>query len=182
MTIGGDLDSVRAMAAPSGVFARLLGTTTIRNEAEAVLAAPIDFVWETFTDAARMPEWDPAVKRMTPLDGEPRPGARFEVEIAAGFGWSKRHVEEVVEWTPPRRRVIRGWQKSVFFEVTMELSPRGQQTHCRWSSRIELYGLMRAMGPLTYAVGKRNLDVAIRCMKAFIAKNGPRAASAASIG
>ena len=54
-------------------------------------------VFAFFADPRALPSWDPGVRGVVALDGEPGVGSRFVVDA----GLSDPLTYEIVEWTPP---------------------------------------------------------------------------------
>ena len=50
-----------------------------------------------FADPRALPLWDPGVRAVQALDGDPRVGARFAVDAALGDPL----IYEIIEWTSP---------------------------------------------------------------------------------
>jgi len=112
--------------------------------------APLQQVWDTYTDHAGWKNWAGFSKSWLEKEGAPH---RNGVGCVRGFANGPVEVfEEVVEWDPPRRmayRIVRGGlpMKDHFGEVTFEAD--GDATvvrwRCRFDSKIPLPGFAWAM-------------------------------------
>jgi putative acetyltransferase len=94
-TMAPPVDSKRAA---SPVSERHIETTVL-------IDAPPDRVWETLTDFARMPDWNPFIRA---ISGPLQPGARLSVEIAPPGAPAMRFQPTVVGVTPGRELRWRG--------------------------------------------------------------------------
>jgi Polyketide cyclase / dehydrase and lipid transport len=119
-----------------------------------VIPRPVGDVFDTVIDGARFPDWNPTVKSARRLtEGPIRDGTRFEWELS-GFG---RVVQELAEFDRNRRvRIVphlsslKGGHRFTFTSV-----PEGT----RIDHELEMLpqGLYSLLGPITSAVGRRNL-------------------------
>jgi Polyketide cyclase / dehydrase and lipid transport len=116
---------------------------------EAVeVGAPAEVVWQTVTDWAGQGEWmlGTRVRPTSGGDGR-RLGATIEAVTGVGpIGVADRM--EIVEWTPPRRCVVRHLGRVVRGDGVFEVLPLGPE-HARfvWSELLDLpLGRLGALG------------------------------------
>jgi uncharacterized protein YndB with AHSA1/START domain len=110
-------------------------------EVKRVFDAPIETVWNRYTDHVSWTEWAGLGKVALDREGNPPPNGVGCVRVIASGG--VKVYEEVVGFEPPRRmtyRIVRGGLplKDHLGEVTFE--PDGDRTlvtwRCRFDSRI----------------------------------------------
>ena len=119
-----------------------------------VIPRPVGDVFDTVVDGGRFAEWNPTVKSSRQLtDGPIGDGTKFEWDLT-GFGLV---VQELAEFDRNRRvrivpqlRSLRGGHR-----FTLTSVPEGT----RIDHELEMVpqGLFRLLGPLTSAMGRRNL-------------------------
>jgi uncharacterized protein YndB with AHSA1/START domain len=118
-------------------------------EVKRVIDAPIETVWNRYTDHVSWTEWAGLGKVTLDRRGDPPPNGVGCVRVISSAG--VKVYEEVLSFEPPRRmtyRVVRGGLpfRDHLGEVSFE--PRGEGTlvtwRCRFDSRIPgLGGLFR---------------------------------------
>jgi len=112
------------------------------------VGAPAEVVWQRVTDWAGQGEWMLGTRvRPTSGDDGRRLGATLEAVTGAGpLGVTDRM--EIVEWTPPRRCVVRHLGKVVRGDGVFEVLPLGpERARFVWSELLDLpFGPVGAIG------------------------------------
>lgn len=99
----------------------------IEVTASAVIAAPLERLWELVSDTGRYAEWVAGTAAVSRTDGPAREGSTYD-EINPIVGpWRAKTRWTVVEFDPPRRQVHRteNIPFSSEFLVIIELAPSG---------------------------------------------------------
>src|SRR5689334_8193800 len=100
--------------------------------------APLDRVWDAYTDHARWQEWAGFSKSWLEREGSPD---RNGLGCVRGFGSNGVNVyEEVVEWEPKRRfayKIVRGGIPMRDHYGEAMFTPDGDGTIIRWRARFE---------------------------------------------
>jgi hypothetical protein len=129
------------------------------------VAAPAEVVWQTVTDWASQGEWMLGT-RVRPTGGGDgrRLGATLEAVTGIGpVGVTDRM--EIVEWTPPRRCVVRHLGRVVRGEGVFEVLPLGpERARFRWSELLDLpLGRLGALGwPLVRPAFRAGMAFSLR--------------------
>ena len=131
-----------------------------------VIRRPVGDVFDTVVEGGHFAEWNPTVKRSRQLtDGPIGDGTRFEWELN-GFG---RVIQELAEFDRNRRvrivphsRSLRGGHRFTFTSL-----PEGT----RIDHELEMVpqGLFRLLGPVTAAMGRRNLHATAAALERRLA-------------
>jgi carbon monoxide dehydrogenase subunit G len=112
------------------------------------VAAPPDAVWRKVTDWERQGDWMLGTRVRTTSGGDGRRlGATLEAVTGIGpLGVTDRM--EIVEWTPPRRCVVRHLGRVVRGEGVFEVVPVGSdRARLLWSELLDLpLGRLGALG------------------------------------
>jgi uncharacterized protein YndB with AHSA1/START domain len=120
-------------------------------EVKRVFDAPIERVWERYTDHVSWTQWAGLGKVRLDREGVPPPNGVGCVRVIASGG--VKVYEEVLTFDPPRRmtyRVVRGGIPMRDHLGEVDLEAQGDRTlltwRCRFDSRIPgLGGLFRAL-------------------------------------
>ena len=120
-------------------------------EVEGIVEAPIQAVWERYTDHVSWTRWAGLGKVRLAREGTPPPNGVGCVRVISKLGVGVE--EEVLSFEPPARmtyRVVRGGlpMRDHLGEVCFEEHPRGTRIvwRCRFESRIPgLGGLFQTM-------------------------------------
>jgi len=131
------------------------------------VAAPAEAVWRKVTDWAGQGEWMLGTRvRPTSGDDGRRLGATLEAVTGIGpLGVTDRM--EIVEWTPPRRCVVRHLGRVVRGEGVFEVLPLGpQRARFLWSELLDLpLGRLGALGwPLVRPLFRAGVAHSLRRM------------------
>lgn len=119
-----------------------------------VIARPAADVFDTVVDGARFAEWNPTVKSARKLtEGPIGDGTRFEWDLS-GFG---RVVQELSEFERNRRVRIVPQLESLRGGHRFTLTSVPEGTRIDHELEMVPQGLFRLLGPITSAVGRRNL-------------------------
>lgn len=161
-------------------FVESWGATSVINEGTAILRAPAELVFDLVGYPEGICTWDPSILSMDPLGpedaGPQRVGSRYRVRSWAGVGKKVNdRVEEVVGFEPRRLRAIRCEVPFLRFEITTTVEAKGQLTLCHYRSHVLLFGHMRLIANVVRGFGERNIDEALKALKAHVA-DGPAAA------
>ncbi|QYN36748.1 SRPBCC family protein [Pseudonocardia sp. DSM 110487] len=116
---------------------------------EAVeVGAPAEVVWHTVTDWASQGEWMLGT-RVRPTSGGDGRRLGAILEAVTGFGpLGVTDRMEIVEWSPPRRCVVRHLGRVVRGDGVFEVLPLGpERARFRWSELLDLpLGRLGALG------------------------------------
>ncbi|GAA5124937.1 SRPBCC family protein [Pseudonocardia adelaidensis] len=129
------------------------------------VAAPAEVVWQRVTDWAGQGEWMLGT-RVRPTSGGD--GRRLGATLEAVTGVGPLVVTdrmEIVEWTPPRRCVVRHVGRLVRGEGVFEVLPLGpQRARFVWSELLDLpLGPLGALGwPLLRPAVRAGLVISLR--------------------
>jgi hypothetical protein len=132
------------------------------------VAAPAEAVWHRVTDWARQGDWmlGTRVRPTSGGDGR-RLGATLEAVTGVGpLGVTDRM--EIVEWTPPRRCVVRHLGRVVRGEGVFEVLPLGVgRSRFRWSELLDLpLGRLGTLGwPLVRPAFRAGMAFSLRRME-----------------
>jgi hypothetical protein len=132
------------------------------------VAAPAAVVWHAVTDWAGQGEWmlGTRVRPTSGGDGR-RLGATLEAFTGVGpIGVTDRM--EIVEWTPPRRCVVRHLGRVVRGEGVFEVLPHGaERARFVWSELLDLpLGRLGTLGwPLVRPVFRAGMAYSLRRME-----------------
>lgn len=126
--------------------------------AEALVAAPVDRVWDLLTDLGRMPEWSPELLRMVPL----KPGGLRLGQWYLGLNrrkaviWPTRSVVAVLE----PGRVLAWDTKSSGARWIWELAPEGNGTRVVHRRPVpeQITLLSKAFAPLALGGSDEHAD------------------------
>jgi hypothetical protein len=130
--------------------------------------APAELVWDVVTDWANQGEWMLAT-RVRPTSGGD--GRRLGATLEAVTGLGPAGVTdrmEVVEWTPPRRCVVRHLGRVVRGEGVFEVLPLGAgRARFVWSELLDLpLGRVGAAGwPLVRPAFRAGVAYSLRRLK-----------------
>jgi hypothetical protein len=128
--------------------------------AEAIIAAPIDKVWQVMMDFDRYPEWNPFTVRIE-CPGRPRVGASVKLHVRWADGTGVVSPETIARLEPPPpagggpRRGVFGYNFGTLLSTLnlvrsrrlqiVESLPEGQT---RYRTEIELTGLLANLTPI----------------------------------
>ena len=132
------------------------------------VAAPAEVLWHVVTDWANQGEWMLGT-RVRPTSGGD--GRRLGATLEAVTGVGPLGVSdpmEIVEWTPPRRCVVRHLGKVVRGEGVFEVLPLGpERARFLWSELLDLpLGRLGALGwPLVRPAFRAGVAFSLRRMK-----------------
>jgi len=117
-------------------MARYTGTIEAPHSAEEV--------WHYLADFRSVGEWDPSVKDVRLVGGEPRTeGASYELEVAF-HGRSVELPYRIVELDPPHRVVFAAETDSVTVRDEARIEPAGQgASRVTWDADLRLRGIRR---------------------------------------
>lgn len=132
------------------------------------VAAPAEHVWRTVTDWGHQGEWMLATRVRVIGGGDGRRlGATLEAVTGAGpLGVTDRM--EIVEWTPPRRCVVRHLGRVVRGEGVFEVLPLGaERARFVWTELLDLpLGRLGALGwPLVRPAFRAGVELSLRRFK-----------------
>lgn len=132
------------------------------------VAVPAETVWRKVTDWAGQGEWMLGTRvRPTSGGGGRRLGATLEAVTGVG-PLAVTDRMEVVEWTPPRRCVVRHLGPVVRGEGVFEVSPLGAEcSRFSWSELLDLpLGRLGALGwPLVRPAFRAGVEFSMRRME-----------------
>jgi hypothetical protein len=91
-----------------------------RIEAEALVRAAPQRVWDLYADVHRSAAWVPFVEEVLWVEGEPGVGQRYR-ERTRLLGTTDEAEWQIVEWDPPRRQVQRSDEKGMTSHLAIEV-------------------------------------------------------------
>lgn len=133
-----------------------------RHIAESLfIDAPLEQVWNLYDDPAEVARWAPGMIAGEVEGGGPkRLGSRLRWTMKTA-GKETRLTEEVVEYEPPRKSVLRGSSFGMGYDMVLELTPERGGTLCRYTCVATYRGLMRLLAPLADALNRKMLRDAL---------------------
>lgn len=140
-------------------------------EASVVIDRPVDAVFR-FTAAdhvANHPRWDPAVRRIEPLDAGPLGrGSRFRIDRRTA-GREEARVFEVTEWEAPHRFTIETHDPNFRLRLIEALRPEGtDRTLMTLVGEAEIGGLRGLLAPLIRGRQQEGLQANLERIKAMV--------------
>lgn len=145
----------------------------MKARARRTLGAPVETVWTTVGDTARMARWWPLVARMeSPSDRgftEVLTSKRGR-EVRADFRVTAHERRRRIAWElelagSPFERVF----GSSSYELTLLEADDGAATEVRIEHRLVMKGLNRLGGPLAYRSARRTLREALEALEEEVA-------------
>ena len=92
-------------------------------------------------------EWDPSATEARALDGDPAPGARYDVTVR--FGKGEQRLQYVVrEMDAPHRIQLFAGAGRYTSTDTITVAPDGEGSAVTYDAVIELKGLMKLLSPI----------------------------------
>jgi hypothetical protein len=132
------------------------------------VAAPAEVVWRAVTDWAGQGEWMLAT-RVRPTSGDDGRRLGATLEAVTGFGpLGVTDRMEIVEWTPPRRCVVRHLGRAVRGEGVFEVLPLGaERARFVWSELLDVpLGRVGALGwPMVRPAFRVGVALSLRRLK-----------------
>lgn len=138
---------------------------TLLVTATETVNAPLECVWDVFSDTSRYPEWVEGTLAVIRTDGPASLGSTYdEINRAGPIRFNSRW--KVLEYEPPRRQVHRDETLPFtrFFDVVFEAAPAGStQTTLTLTlvgeSRRGPFGVLvlRLLGPSLERQNRRNV-------------------------
>jgi hypothetical protein len=130
-------------------------------EAEVIIDAPIEHVWQTMLETDRYSEWNPFITRIDTPAGGPRVGADLILHVQFSNGMRAKTRERITRLEPPAPGadgVTRAHLQYIFLGPLHALYlVRGQRpqtvealdaNRCRYHTGERLYGLLAALAPI----------------------------------
>lgn len=125
----------------------------VRNTAR--IARPPQVVFAYLTDLQREPEWNPALKAVTPLtDGPLRAGSRYAVRF-------DRVGESIIEYDrvePPFRWATRSSGRRLDVRFLGEVTPEPAGCRVSLQTRLLPHGVLRLATPVLNRVMRKSWD------------------------
>ena len=134
-------------------------------KAEIVVGRPRSEVADYTMDWRNDPSWIGALNDVRLLTDEPfGVGARVE-RVATFLGRRMEYVNEVVEYEPPARLVMRSVKAPFPMTVTYEFEDAGGGTRVRIATQGDASGFYRVAGPVLSRAVKRAIAGDLRRLK-----------------
>ena len=124
-----------------------------RFEITVEIARPVEEVFATLADPARLPEWQSSAVEVH-AHGPIEPGAHFH-EVRSVMGRRLEGTTEVTEYEPPRLFSVRSATGPVRFDVRHTLEPSEGGTRVDVVAEGEATGALRLAGPMVLRTAER---------------------------
>jgi uncharacterized protein YndB with AHSA1/START domain len=126
----------------------------IRFSTSVRIERPVDRVFAAIADPERYPDWNSAVRRVTPIDED---AGRFRMERELPSG-PATNLLEIVEEAPPEELVIRASEGPTPFTYRYRLHGTNGATELSLEAEVELGGLAGRLGPIAELAVRRGVD------------------------
>jgi uncharacterized membrane protein len=127
-------------------------------QAEAVVARPREEVAAYASDWRNDPAWIRALSDVRLLTDQPfAVGAQVE-RVASFLGKRIEYVNEVIEWEPGRRLVMRSVKAPFPMTVVYEFEDAGEGTRMRIRTQGDASGFYKLAGPLLDRAVKKGVE------------------------
>jgi carbon monoxide dehydrogenase subunit G len=131
-------------------------------------AAP-EVVFGYLSDFANTNEWDPGTVRTERLSGDGGVGTRYD-NTSKFMGRETELTYEVVEHRPGTRFALRGENKSVVANDSMDIAPLGEGSRVTYTADFQFKGLGKLVAPLLAPALKKLGDEAEQGLREALAK------------
>lgn len=131
--------------------------------------APPATVFAYLSDFTNTTEWDPGTVRTTRIAGEGGVGTRY-ANTSKFLGRETDLEYRVVKHVPDKLVALRGENKSVIAEDTMQIAPSGQGSTVTYTADFTFKGLGKYVAPLLAPALKRLGDEAEEGLRAALDK------------
>jgi uncharacterized protein YndB with AHSA1/START domain len=128
---------------------------------------PVDEVFNTVTDIANFPKWNPTVPDAKKISqGETGEGTKFEMKVA-GFGWVPQTLREFNRnkqvMIVPEMKMMGGGHRFIF-------TAQGNETRIDHELVMEPRGFFKLMTPMIKMMGKKNLAGTTEALQKYLEK------------
>lgn len=107
-----------------------------RIQAEGVIRAAPQRVWDLYADVHGSAAWVPFVEEVLWVDGDAGLGQRYR-ERTRLLGVTDEAEWRIVKWDPPRRQVQRSDEKGMTSHLAIDVEPAGDGARVRQTVTLE---------------------------------------------
>ena len=143
-------------------------TTLPHATCTVVIDRPVAEVFAYVSDVARLPEWVAAIVDARPTSAEPIGRGSTFTNVVRALGRRVEIVQEVTEYEPQRRVVLRSVSGPLPSTLTQTFEPAGDSTHLTQVIAFARCHSFKLAGPLVAAGARRHMAGDLATLKRLL--------------